>query len=210
MATAWYGGPLQAKERRKKAVEHKWEIENTLFFGARSYTAGTNNPRHTAGGLIEYVTAETDATGTFDKGELQDFLREGLEFGSQRKVLFCAPLPAQVMSEFLQDNWVRARPEDSVFGVQVDAVISGVTGQKIPVVVKSEWKRYGEGTSGHYGSRSALVDMDYVQYAPLRDTVLKPNRQTPDADEQKAEFITEFSLKVERPEVHRWLINVTG
>ena len=109
MATQWYGGPLQAKERRKKAVEHKWEIENTLFFGARSYSAGTNNPRHTAGGLIEFATSESD-TDTLDKTELQTFLRHGTEYGSTRKGFFCAPLVAQVISSFLQDNWVRARP----------------------------------------------------------------------------------------------------
>lgn len=206
-ATSWYGGPLQAKERRKKAIEHKWEIENALFFGARSYTAGTNNPRHTAGGLKQFVTASTNP-GTMDEVELQTFLRHGLEYGSKRKVLFCAPLVAQVLSSFLEDK-LQSRPGDNVWGVKVDGVISGVYGQEIPVIVKREWKRYGE-TAGQYGSSGVLVDLDYVQFAPLRDTALKPNRQAPDADEEMAEFITEFSLKVERPEVHRWLLDVTG
>lgn len=210
MATQWYGGPLVAKERRKKAVEHKWEIENMLFFGARSYSAGTNNPRHTSGGLLHYVTAESD-TDTLTEVELQDFLRHGLEYGSKRKVLFAAPLVAQVLSSFLEDRIQPAstRPDPNIWGVKVDSVISGVVGQEIPVIVKREWKRYGE-VAGQYGTYACLVDLDYVQLAPLRDTVLKPNRQANDADEQAAEFITELSLKVERPEVHRWLVDVTG
>lgn len=207
-ATGWYGGPLLAKERKKKATEHKAEIENALFFGARSYSAGTNNPRHTMGGLLHYVTSESD-TDTLDEVELQTFLRHGLEYGSSKKVFFCAPLVAQVLSSFLQDNWVRARPEDNVFGAKVDSIISGVVGQEIPVIVKKEWKRYGE-SAGQYGTYGCLVDMENVQLAPLRDTALLGDRQANDADEKMAEFLTEISLKVERPETHRWLVDVTG
>ena len=207
-ATQWYGGPLEAKERRKKAVEHKMEIENALFFGARSYTAGTNNPRHTMGGLLQYATSESD-TDTLDETELQTFFRHGLEFGSKRKVFFCAPLVAQVISSFLEED-IRAKSGESLYGVKVDHVISGVSGQQIPVVVKSEWKRYGEG-AGQYGSYGVLVDMDYVQLAPFRDTVLRPNIQANDADEVAAEYLTELSLKVEQgANVHRWLVDVTG
>jgi hypothetical protein len=207
-ATEWHGGPLVAKERKKKAVEHKAEIENLLFFGARSYSAGTNNPRHTAGGLLQYVTAESD-TDTLDEVELQTFLRHGLEYGSKRKVLFCAPLVCQVLSSFLEDKLAIPSVEANAWGAKVDFVISGVVGQRIPVIVKKEWKRFGE-SAGQYGTYGVLVDMDYVQLAPLRDTVLKPNIQANDADEVAAEFKAELSLKVERPEVHRWLVDVTG
>jgi hypothetical protein len=205
------GGPLEANEKRKKAVEVKMGLENALFFGARSYTASSgavSQPRHTMGGLLQYVTGESD-TDTLDEVELQTFLRHGLEYGSERKVFFCAPLVAQVISSFLQDNWVRATPSDNVWGVRVSHIISGVAGQDIPVIVKKEWKRYGE-SAGQYGTYGVLVDMDYVQLAPLRDIVHKPNRQANDADEQAGEFIGEISLKVERPEVHRWLVDVTG
>jgi hypothetical protein len=208
LATGYYGGNLAAREKRKKAVEHKMQIENALFFGARSYSAGTNNPRHTMGGLLHYVTAESD-TDTLDKTELQTFLRHGLEYGSSRKVLFCAPLVAQVISSFLRDNWVHARPDQKVWDVKVDAVISGVSGASIPVIVKREWKRYGE-SAGQYGTYGVLVDMDNVQLAPLRDTKLQENIQAPDADEEMGQYKTELSLKVERPETHRWLVDVTG
>ncbi len=204
----WYGGPQDALERRKKAIEHKWEIENSLFFGARSYSAGTSAPRHTSGGLLQFATAESD-TDTLDKTELQTFLRNGLEFGSSRKVFFCAPLVAQVISSFLETNWVRATPSDKVWGVQVSAILSGVSGAQIPIVVKTEWKRYGE-AAGQYGTYGVLVDMDNVQYAPLRDTRLLGNRQAPSADEKMAEYLTEFSLKLSNPQSFRWLVDVTG
>jgi hypothetical protein len=79
--TNWYSGNPLTYHRKKIAVEHKRELENGLFFGARSYTAGTSTPRATFGGLDEFISTNiTDAGGTFDKGELQDFLRGGMEY----------------------------------------------------------------------------------------------------------------------------------
>lgn len=206
--STWYGGPQDATERKKKAVEHKWEIENSLFFGARSYSAGSTAPRHSSGGLLQFVTSESD-TDTLDKTEIQTFLRHALEYGSNKKVFFCAPLVAQVISQFLSDNWVHATPNDKVWGVQVTGLISGVSGQRIPIVVKNEWKRYGE-SAGQYGTYGVMVDMENVQFAPLRDTRLLGDRQNPSADEKMAEYLTEYSLKVQNSASMRWLVDVTG
>jgi hypothetical protein len=49
-----------------------------------------------------------------------------------------------------------------------------------------------------------------VQLAPLRDTVHLSDRQARDADEVAGEYLSEISLKVERPEHFRWLVDVTG
>lgn len=210
IATEWYGGGLDELERFKKAQEHKADIENSLFFGARSYSA-SDPPRHTSGGLIEYVTTNvTNASGTFDKAELADFLRTGLQYGSSNKVLFAAPIVAQVFSEFLQDNWVQTPQNETRWGGKINALISGIYGTEIPVVVKRQWGAYGTGTSGEYGSRAVLVDMENVQFSPLRPSVLKPKRQANDADEQAAEYLAEYSLKVRREETHAWLYGVTG
>jgi hypothetical protein len=215
----WYSGNPLAYHRKKIAVEHKRQIEQGLFFGARSYTAGTTHPRPTYGGLDFYIsTNKTDAGGTFDKGELQDFLRGGLEYGDpDRKVLFASPIVAQVCSEFLQDNWVMAPPETNVFGVKVDFLISGVVGSKIPVIVKNDWKRFGEGTGLHIGSRAYLIDMSAVELkkappvkAGPRYLSLYDNRQNPSADEMAEEYLSEITLVVKNEKKHARLTGVTG
>lgn len=211
LATQWYGGALNMKEREKKAVEHKRDIENMLFFGARSYSAGVSNPRHTSGGLIEFISSNvTDAGGTFDKGELQDFLTTAMQYGSGNKVLFAPPITGQVLSEFLQDNWVQTGANERYWGAKVDGVISGAFGSRIPVVIKRDWGGYGTGSAKQYGSQAFLVDMDSVQIAFLRSTRLLRNRQANDADEQSEEYLSELSLKVEQEKHHAILRNVTG
>lgn len=211
----WYSGSPIAYHRKKIALEHKREIEHALFFGARSYTAGTTHPRCTPGGIDEFLSTNiTDVAGTLDKGAFNDFLRSGLEYGDRnRKALFAAPLVAQVLSEFLQDNWVRATPSDKVWGVQANAVISGVWGARIPVFVKGEWKRYGEGTAKHVGSRAYLLDMTQVEMkkAPRgRFMQLLKDRQARDKDSMAEEFLSEYGLIVRTEKAHALLRGVSG
>lgn len=140
-----------------------------------------------------------------------------MEYGSKRKVLFAAPIVAQVCSEFLQDNWVHAGPEDNVFGVKVDFVISGVTGAKIPVFVKNDWKRYGEGSGKSIGSRAYLVDLEAVSLRKAKPAGRGPrwcayhdSIQANDKDSFAGEFLSEFTFLVKTEKVHSLLTGCTG
>ena len=214
----WYSGDIVSEARRDSGVTHKREIEQTLFDGVRSYTAGASAPRTTTGGIQEYLsTNSTNAGGTFDKGELADYLRTGLQYGNaNRKVWFVAPIVSQVCSEFLQDNWVHARPDDNIFGVKVDYVISGIYGAKIPVFVKREWAVFGEGTSNHIGSRGLLVDLGEIRLKKAPDVdhgrwmTLLPKRAANDADELLEEWFSEFTVCIPQEKHLARLLGVTG
>lgn len=203
LATRLYGGDALDKERKKKLVEHKRAIENTLFFGARAYITSGANPQGLAGGVIEYISTNVkDAGGSaLTKGNLDDYFRAFLQHGSTNKVMFAAPLVAQEMSGFLRDNWVRATPGDQVWGVAVDAFISGAYGFQVPVIVKRDWNDFAT-SSSQYGSRAFIVDMDYIKLRPLRNTRLLKGRQANDADEQDEEYLTEFSLEFAQEQAH--------
>lgn len=208
-ATGFYGGSLVGRERRKKGTEHKIALEHTNFLGPRYYTA--TGPRSTCGGLLEFVTTNIrDASGAFDKGELQDNLRTDLQYGNKnRKVLFASPIVGQVLGEFLQDNWVRSDPKLRYFGVKVDWVISAAFGAEVPVFVKREFGSYAT-TSTQFGGYAFLVDLENVQYAPLRATRLLMNTQDNDEDAVSGEWKTEASLKVEQQTTHAIWRGVTG
>lgn len=218
-----YSGNPLAYQRKKIATEHKRDIENQSWFGARSYTAAgavTSKAQSTFGGIDSFISTNiTDAGGTFDKGELQDFLRGGLEYGDPtRKVFFCAPIVAQVCSEFLQDNWMAINdPNLNVFGVKVDFVISGVTGAKIPVIVKNDWKRYGEGSGNQIGSTGFLIDMTEVDLVKAPPTSRGPRYlslyqkiQENDEDLSAEEYFSELTIRVKNEKAHAKLKAVTG
>lgn len=200
-ATGFYGGSLVARERRKKGTEHKIALEHTNFFGPRYYTS--TGPRSTCGGLLEFVTSHIrDASGELDKSELQDNLRLDLQYGNKnRKVLFASPMIGQVLGELLSDNWVQSDPKLRYFGVKVDWVLSAAFGAEVPVFVKREFGTYST-ASTQFGGYGFLVDLENVQYAPLRATRLLMNTQDNDEDAVSGEWKTEASLKVEREETH--------
>ena len=207
-ATGFYGGSLVARERRKKGTEHKRALEHMNFFGAREYIS---TPRSICGGLLEFVTTNIrDASGAFDKGELQDNLRTDLQKGNKnRKALFASPIVGMVLSEFLQDNWVRSDPKLRYFGVKVDYVISAAFGAEVPVFVKREFGDFSTANT-QFGGYAFLTDLENVQYAPLRATRLLMNTQDNDEDAVSGEWKTEASLKVEREETHSIWRGVTG
>ena len=208
--TGFYAGSLLGKERKKKGTEHNTDKENMFFFGARSYSAGTNNPRHTCGGLIEFISTNVTSASTLDKGTFNDFMRTGLQAGSSNKVLFAAPIVAQVISEFLADNWVRATPGDSVWGAKVDAYISAIYGTSVPVIVKRQWGAYGALAANFYSTKAFLVDMESVAEAPMHTSELLRNRQANDADEVAEEYLYEGSLIVAQETHHSLLDDVIG
>lgn len=209
---------LFASEKRKKLIEHKWRQERASFWGARAYTTGSNGkPWTSTGGLFDFIsTNKTDVSGSLTAPEFQDILREALQYGNRsRKVMFVAPLVAQIIGQHLSDAWVRATPQDKVWGVSVDYVVSAAfAGKTIPVVVKGDWMRFGEAGGYDPGACGFIVDMDYVARLPLvrngvnRDTHYRDNIQNNDVDGHKAEYLTEVAYRFANEKAHALFYNV--
>jgi len=207
-----YGGRNPMKEQVKKLIEHKQSIENTLFWGARSFDG--SNKRGFCGGAFEFITTNANlSVGTLDKSTFDTNIMTALQHGNQAsKALFVAPIVAKAMSGFLRDNWVRATPDETKWGVHVDSWISGAYGTAIPVFIKRTWGNYSTSNAKGPGGSAFLLDMDYIKYAPLRDrdTQLLLKRQSPGDDVDSREYLTEFSLEFSQESVHALWTGVTA
>jgi Family of unknown function (DUF5309) len=207
-----YGGREPAKEAARKAVEHKRELEQNGFFGARDfYTTGTG-PQGAAGGLIEFITSnKQDVNGELTSDFLDLFLATVLAKGSSDKVIFCGTVAAYYISRFHRSGqgafWKPSR--ENVHGVKVDGFLSGVFGYEIPVVVKKEWANLPSGDNGYNGDLF-IVDMSNVEKRPLRDrsTALLNNRQNPGDDRVASEYLTEQTWVVAQEKTHGLLTGI--
>jgi hypothetical protein len=207
-----YGGPAPMHEEVKKLVEHKRAIEQTVFWGARSFTSAAPNSVGTCGGAVEYIATNiTNVAGALSHSGFDVFLQAALQNGSKNKVFFCAPLVARAISGFLKTAWNPTTVDDRRFGAKVDAYISGAYGWQVPIVVKRAWNDFSSTSTG-YGGWGFLIDMDYVKLRPLRErnTQLLRNRQANDADEITHEYRTEFSFEFAQEKCHGILKGVTG
>ena len=212
-----YGGREPAKEavRKKREDDRKWEAIG--FFGARSFTASSaanTEPQGTAGGLIEYIsTFKRDANGPLTPDFFDLLLMDNMQWGTQDKVLFAAPVVVLNMSKWnRQGMGAQWEPTpDNVHGVKVDAFISGAYGYRIPVVVKKEWGEFPVANKG-YGGYAFLVDMAYVQKRPLRDrdTQLLTEQQPKGKDSYAAEYRTEATYEIAQERAHALIFGVTA
>lgn len=206
-----YTGGEPNYERKKKAIEHKRQLEAALFFGPRDLDTGGTEPQGFMGGLVEFITSNLhDPSGAMTATELDTFLQTDLQHGSgQNKVIFASPTFARIVSTYARDNWTRATPSNSIWGVKVDGLVSGAYGYEVPVFVKREWGDFAT-TSSQYGSWAFVVDMDAVRLRPLQNTVLLRNRQANDADRVTEEYLTETSFELHNEQKHAIIKNATS
>jgi Family of unknown function (DUF5309) len=205
------GGSEPAKEGARKAVEHKRELENNGFFGARDYYTVTD-PQGASGGLIEFiVTNKQNVNGELTSDFLDQFLATVLAKGSSDKVIYTGTIGAYYISRFNRSGqgafWRPGR--ENVHGVQVDGFLSGVYGYEVPVIVKKEWSNYPSGATGYNGNLF-VVDMANVEKRPLRDrsTKLLTNRQNPGDDRYAAEYLTEQAWEIAIEKSHGLLYGI--
>lgn len=207
-----YGGQEPAVTAKQKLIEHKRGLEQAAFWGARDFITSGSTPLGVAGGLVEYISTNSDdAGGALTEANLDTYLRDGLQHGSRNKVLFVAPLVMQAISGFLRDNITKTTGNDRLWGAKVDAYISGAYGTNVPVMVKREWNDFSS-ASDQYGGWAFGVDMSNVKFRPLRtrNTQMLRNRQANDADETTHEYLTEASFEIRQEKTHFKIIGVTS
>jgi len=218
-----YGGREPAKEAVRQARIHKRKWEAIGFWGTRGFASAVapeNEPRGTCGGAYEFITTyKTDANGTLTPDVFDTWIMGPMQWGSENKVFFCAPIIASAMSKWnrsgMGSQW-QPTPED-VHGVKVNAFISGAYGYRVPVVVKKEWGVFPSNLSSPavpkgFGSYGFLLDMSLISQRPLRDrdTKLITEQQAKGKDTYAAEYIREASLEFAVQQAHGVIYGVTG
>lgn len=206
-----YGPGDPANEIAKKAVEHKRALENLFLMGGRAYDSTAN--KGWVGGIVhEFISTNVTAVnGALSLTALDGAMTDILQFGTQHKVVFAAPTAAQALSKLMNDDWVQAPPGTEVYGVKVNAFISGAYGVNIPVITKRNWGL--ESTSGlGRGGWMLVLDMAYIKKRPLRNrnTMLLKNRQGNGIDGVVHEFLTEASIEVAVEKAHGLLKGISS
>lgn len=209
VASKLYGGPEPANEAKKKLIEHKRQLENTLFWGVRDLNTSGSAPIGYCGGVFQYATTNlTASVGTLTESVFESFLRKAFRYGSQNKGFFCSPLVASALSSFPQGKLAPPAPGITEYGVSLSSYQSA-SGAKVQIMVKRDWYDF-QNTSNQYGGIGVMLDMDDITMRPLRDTVLKPDRQANDEDSIKQEYLTEWSFEMGNEKKHAIISGITG
>ena len=206
-ASKMYGGPDRARLQATNGIEHMRDWEHICFFGAKKEDTNTSGaPKRFAGGLIEYIATNiTGSVGTLTEAAFVAFLRSGFRFGSDRKILFAAPLVVQAIEGFARSNIRVSGSEDhaDTYGITMKTYVSGQG--IVDIVMERAWN-----DSSQYKGFAFLVDMDALEFHTLRDTKLLEGRQANDADKIEDEYLTEACPVVKNEQKHALLTGVSG
>lgn len=198
--TEHYGGDERARLQNSFGREHARQIEQTLWFGARDLV-GTN--QRMAGGVKEFLSTNvTNDSGGTTEAEWLTFLKTAFRYGSEEKWAFASPGAIAAIEGYARSNIQVVNDRGATYGIQMSRYVSGQG--VVNLVMHRDWA-----DSSVYGGYVFVVDIDALTYRPLDDTRLMTNRQAPDYDGFKDEYLTEFSLQVEHERKHALLTGVS-
>lgn len=219
LATDWYGGDLDTNEAKKKLIEHKRDIENSLFFGRRALDTTAGAVKGYLGGLTDFIASNvtTAASGALTQATWETFLQTVFRYGSREKIVFVSPIVYRAINAF---PLAKIAPNDTGvgikdYGVQLSSYLGGGTDGKVMLVLKRDWDDY-QRASPQLGGIAVAVDMANVSYNPLagggrnRDTKLMPNQEANDEDSERQEYRTETTMTVKLEQTHALLRGVTS
>lgn len=205
-------------EAMTKALKlHMSDIERAMFFGKKHEANGsTNSPTRYTGGLINSMTNVTDITTDFASyggGSAGNMTEEGFDdllissvfkFGSKQKIAFVGETVANHLQQIGKNRW-RPTAIEGAYGVNLTQYET-FAGDLL-VHLHPQFRQLA-----HMKTSMVIVDFPFLSYRHLegRDTQLLENRQSPDADTIKHEYLTECGLELLQDKVHSYIKNWSG
>jgi hypothetical protein len=202
-------------EAMTKALKlHMSDIERAMFFGQKHESNGSSaQPTRFTGGLLNSLTNVVDVTtsyATYGGSSAGQMTEEGFDsllissvfkYGSKQKIAFVGENVANHLQQMGKDRWQPTALEGA-YGVNLTRY--NTFAGDLMVHLHPQFRQVP-------GMKNAMivVDFPYLSYRYLegRDTQLLENRQSPDADSVKHEYLTECGLELLQDKVHAYIKN---
>lgn len=200
-----------ARQSSHAGIEHAKDLEYAYWHGKKMEDTSGSHPRRTTGGAFSFITTNiTDVGGTMTEAEFFNAFSGLFRYGDKNaKVAFASRLAVDVLNGFPRGKLeVVQADKDRTYGLNVMEYVSPHGTLSVITHDLFEGSKYG----GYIG----ILDMSNVKKRYLansegsRDTAILPNRQAPDADTQKSEYLTEAGLQFGLEKTHGAIVGITG
>jgi len=202
-------------EAMTKALKlHMSDIERAMFFGVKHESNGSSaQPTRFTGGLLNSLTNVVDITtdyGSYGGSAAGEMTEEGFDqllistifkYGSKQKIAFVGENVANHLQQMGKDRWQPTALEGA-YGVNLTRY--NTFAGDLMVHLHPQFRQVP-----NMKNAMIIVDFPYLTYRYLegRDTQLLENRQSPDADSVKHEYLTECGLELLQDKVHGYIKN---
>jgi len=196
-------------EMATKALKmHMMDIERAMFFGKKHESNGsTAQPRRFTSGLVNTLSNVIDrasASSTMTEDQFDRFLIEDIfAFGSKQKIAFCGAKIAGHLQKIGKNRW-SPQQIDGTYGINFTQYQTFAG--DLMVHLHPQFRMVPG-----MDDAMVIIDFPYVKYRYLegRDTSLLRDRQAPDLDAVKHEYMTECGLELTQDKVHTYIKNWT-
>lgn len=202
-------------EAMTKALKlHMSDIERAMFFGVKHEANGSSaQPTRFTGGLLNALTNVVDINtdfGLYGGSSAKQMSEEGFDsllissvfkYGSKQKIAFVGENVANHLQQMGKDRW-RPTALEGAYGVNLTRYTTFAG--DLMVHLHPQFRQVP-----NMKDAMIIVDFPYLSYRYLegRDTQLLENRQLPDADSVKHEYLTECGLELLQDKVHAYIKN---
>ena len=193
------------RQRRRKALEHRLELERTMLFGELKDDIPAR--RRTTRGIMSFVEEggnvyDFQGNRVITEEEFELVCEMAFQYGSDKKLLVACP---RIISQINQISAGKLTTEvgQRTYGVRIQKYLSAHG--ELNIVVS---KTFSHG----YDGMGLIVDMGHIYYRPLVgcDTKLDINLQENDRHGWLDEYWTEFGVEVHLPKAHTLIKGVAG
>jgi len=189
---------------RRKAVEHRIEVEKALLFGERNIDI--ENRRRTMGGLFQFLEDQYESAdiradnGGEDKFEA--FLEDAFWYGSDEKLMITSPRVGSEISKFARER-IQTSSGEETYGLAINTYQS--FHGRLHIVTTQMFEK-------EYKDKAVILDMENIDIMPYagKNTTLSRNIQENSRDGWLDEYITKMTLRVRLEKTHRVLENALG
>ena len=209
--TKQYGGSDAVKEKANKLLEHKRDIEFALWHGEakKDTTTGTHPIRETKGILSFISTNAVDAGGELTEEEWEDWLRRCFRFGSDEKMVFCAPKVIGVVNSFARGK-LQTVSGDQKYGVSITRYENA--GRKVLLVENKQFSNESLSDLDGIAGMAVCLDMGDLALRYMRGKIVgeQLDIETPGDDLEQGQYVSELGLEMSLEKKHGILTGVTS
>jgi len=190
----------RTRKRRRKAVEHRLDLERALIHGERN--EHISDKRRLVGGLFQFLDDQyEDIGGELTEEKFEEALEEAFQYGTKEKILITSPRVGSEINLFARDR-IETRSGEDYYGLKIGEYIS--FHGTLYITTSHMFEK-------DYRNKAVILDMRNIDILPYAgyNTTLRTNLQTNDRLGWLDEYLTMLTLRVRLEKTHKVLEGIT-
>ncbi len=190
----------RTRKRRRKAVEHRLDLERALIHGERN--EHISDKRRLVGGLFQFLDDQyEDIGGELTEEKFEEALEEAFQYGTKEKILITSPRVGSEINLFARDR-IKTRSGEDYYGLKIGEYIS--FHGTLYITTSHMFEK-------DYRNKAVILDMRNIDILPYAgyNTTLRTNLQTNDRLGWLDEYLTMLTLRVRLEKTHKVLEGIT-